>query len=169
MKKQLNYLISGTIGSIIFLSSAFAQGDSFEKSRLNTIPSSFSDKKISLNIKIRRSFIQYFEDATNQRWFEADKNFLVKFNLDGHENRALFAKDGRLIYHIIYGTEKDLPGDVRRLIKSTYYDQVITRILKIIQDDRLIWVIHMEDNQEYIMARVEDNELEETKRMLKTE
>jgi len=152
---------------MIFFSSAIAQGDSFGEPRIAVIASSSSDKKINLNTKIRRAFIQYFEDASNQRWFDADKNFLVKFDLAGLENRALFAKDGRLIYHITYGTETNLPADVRKLIKSTYYDQVITRILKVTQDDRLIWVIHMEDNKEYIMARVEDNELEETKRMLK--
>ena len=166
MKTQLNLFISG----LIILSSpnlSIAQGDSFEKSRQVTISAPSAFKKIYINTKIARAFVQYFEDATNQRWFEADKNFLVKFNMDGLENRALFAKNGRLIYHITYGTEKNLPGDVRRLIKSTYYDQAITRILKVTQDLRLIWVIHMEDNKEYIMARVEDNELEETKRMLK--
>jgi hypothetical protein len=169
MKKQLHYFLNATTFSILLLSSIIAQADRFEEPS-HIIPTTTSpDKKLNLNIKIKRSFIQYFEDATNQRWFESDKNFLVKFNMNGLENRALFAGDGRLIYHITYGTEKNLPANVRSLIKSTYYDQAITRILKVTQDHRLIWVIHLEDNHEYIMARVEDNELEETKRMLKTE
>jgi hypothetical protein len=40
-------------------------------------------------------------------------------------------------------------------------------VLKVNQDQRTIWVIHMEDQKEFIMARVEDGQLEETKRMEK--
>ena len=60
-----------------------------------------------------------------------------------------------------------LPAEVRRVVKSEYYDQKITRVLKVNQDQRTIWVIHMEDQKEFIMARVEDGQLEETKRMEK--
>ena len=94
-------------------------------------------------------------------------NYIVKFKLDGHENRALFTKNGQLVYHITYGTEKLLPAEVRKLVKGEYYDQKITKVLKVKQDQRTIWVIHMEDDKEFIMARVEDGELEETKRMEK--
>ena len=87
--------------------------------------------------------------------------------MEGRENRALFAKNGQLVYHVAYGAEGFLPADVRRLIKSEYYDQKITRVLKINQAQRTIWVVHMEDEKEFIMARVEDGELEETKRMEK--
>jgi hypothetical protein len=164
MKKQITFLVSGVV-SLIFFSTSVAQGDGFKE--LPPITITASSNTVSVSAKIDRAFSQYFKNATHLRWFELDKNFLVKFIMNDQENRALFTSGGQLIYHISYGSEKHLPADVRKLIKSTYYDQVITRILKITQDHRLIWVIHMEDNKEYIMARVEDNELEETKRMLK--
>ena len=119
------------------------------------------------NAKIDKALNGYFKNATNIRWYEIKNNYVVKFKLDGHENRALFTKTGRLVYHITYGTEKLLPAEVRKLVKGEYYDQKITKVLKVKQDQRTIWVIHMEDDKEFIMARVEDGELEETKRMEK--
>ena len=120
-----------------------------------------------VNIKISRALEGYFKNATNIRWYEIKNNYVIKFNLNGHQNRTLFTKNGHMIYHIIYGKEDLLPAEVRRLVKSEYYDQKITRVLKVNQDQRTIWVIHMEDQKEFIMARVEDGQLEETKRMAK--
>src|SRR4030095_4514859 len=119
------------------------------------------------NAKIDKALNGYFKNATNIRWYEIKNNYVVKFKLNGHENRALFTKNGNLVYHITYGTEVLLPADVRSLVKSEYYDQKITKVLKVNQDQRTIWVVHMEDEKEFILARVEDGQLEETKRMEK--
>lgn len=166
MKKQLSYLISGGIASIILLSTSIAQDDGFKELPPVTITASSSS--VTVSSRINKAFSQVFQGATHLRWYEIDKNYLVKFIMNDQENRALFTGGGRLVYHISYGTEKNLPADVRDLIKSRYYDQTITRILKVNQDERLIWVVSMEDKKEYIMVRVEDNEMEETKRMEKT-
>jgi len=119
------------------------------------------------NAKIDKALNGYFKNASNIRWYEIKNNYVVKFKLNGHENRALFTKNGNLVYHITYGTEGLLPADVRSLVKSEYYDQKITKVLKVNQDQRTIWVVHMEDEKEFILARVEDGQLEETKRMVK--
>jgi hypothetical protein len=151
--------------SATIISASNAQGN------LNTkeVPSTESTPSSVpvVNIKINRALEGYFKNATNIRWYEIKNNYVIKFNLDGHQNRALFTKSGHLVYHIIYGKEDMLPTEVRKLVKSEYYDQKITRVLKVNQDQRTIWVIHMEDQKEFIMARVEDGQLEETKRMTK--
>jgi hypothetical protein len=88
--------------------------------------------------------------------------------MDDRENRALLTKNGQIVYHISYGTETFLPSDVRHVIKSKYYDQNISRVLNVKQNERNIWVISLEDANEFIMARVEDMELEETQRYQKS-
>jgi hypothetical protein len=87
--------------------------------------------------------------------------------MNDRENRALFTRKGALVYHVAYGTEAFLPGEVRHLVKSNYYDQTITRVLKVNQDKRTIWVISLEDAKDYVWVRVEDREIEETKRVHK--
>jgi len=63
--------------------------------------------------------------------------------------------------------EKNLPTEIRHLVKSNYYDQTITWVYKVNQDNRNIWVLSMEDARDLVMLRVEDMELEETQRLHK--
>ena len=143
-----------------------AQGDFYKKPASS--PVSATSLKSFASTKIYRGFLGYFKNASNLNWYQVKNNFLVKFEENGLENTALFTKTGQLVYHICYGTEKLLPRNIRQLVKSNYYDQIITRVLKVNQDRRNMWVVYMEDDSEYIMVRVEDMELEETKRMTKT-
>jgi hypothetical protein len=166
MKKTLISFICGGLTLTLSISHSIAQQESFKE--LSPITISATSSGTVVNAKINKAFGQFFKDATHLRWYEIDKKFIVKFIMNDQENRALFTKAGELVYHISYGTEAHLPADVRKLIKSNYYDQKITRVLKVIQDERTIWVVSMEDDKEYVMARVEDNEVEETHRMLKT-
>jgi hypothetical protein len=166
MKKILFSCFCSAVAMTLSYNPSSAQEGTLKELPPITIAASSSGTVV--NAKINKAFSQYFKDASHLRWFELDKNFLVKFIMNDQENKALFTKGGQLIYLISYGTEKNLPEDVRKLIKSTYYDQTITRILKVNQDERLIWVVSMEDEKDYVMARVENMELEETKRMEKT-
>ena len=164
MKKLLISLIGGGLASLLSVNISSAQDASFKELPAITVSSSTTN----VSAKVNKSFGQYFKGATHQRWYQLEKNFLVKFIQNDQENRALFTKNGSLVYHISYGAEKNLPSDVRGLVKSTYYDQSITRVLKVNQDKRNIWVISLEDAKDYVMVRVEDMEMEETQRMQKS-
>jgi hypothetical protein len=84
---------------------------------------------------------------------------------DGMQSQALLTKNGDLIYQFSYGTEKNLPADVRKLVKSHYYDQNITIVHKVNQDGRTIYVITLEDDNEIIKVNVEDMEMAVTQRI----
>jgi hypothetical protein len=164
MKKQLISSICGGLISLLSFNSSFAQGETFKELSPITVTATASN----ISAKVTRAFGQFFKDATHLRWYEIDKKFLVKFIQNDQENRALFTGKGQLVYHISYGIEKNLPAEVRHLVKSNYYDQSITRVLKVNQDQRNIWVISLEDAKEHIMIRVENMEMEETQRMQKS-
>lgn len=166
MKKQLISCICGGLVSIFASNSTLAQKETFKE--LPPIIVTATSSNISISAKVNKAFGQFFKTASHIRWYEIDKKFLVKFIQNDQENRALFTKTGQLVYHISYGTEQHMPGDVRHLIKSNYYDQSITRVLKVNQDSRNIWVVSLEDAKDYVMVRVEDMELEETQRIHKT-
>ena len=110
----------------------------------------------------------FYVDVFIFNLIEIDRKFLVKFIQNDQVNRALFTRNGQLVYHISYGFETHLPPEVRHLVKSKYYDHSIVRVLKVDQDKRSIWVISLEDAKDHIMVRVEDMELEETQRLHKT-
>jgi hypothetical protein len=165
MKKTTIFLISGIIASMILCSTSIAQTDRFKELPLISISASTSP--VNVSARLNKAFSQVFQNATNLRWYELENKFLVKFIMDDRENRALFTRKGTLVYHVAYGSEAFLPGDVRHLVKSNYYDQAITRVLKVEQDKRTIWIISLEDVKDYIWVRVEDKEIEETKRIHK--
>ena len=164
MKKQLISCICGGLVTLLSVNFSFAQDETIKELPAITVSSTTSN----VSAKVNKAFGQYFKGASHQRWYQLDKNFLVKFIQHDQENSALFTKKGQLVYHISFGIEKHLPSDVRGLVKSTYYDQNITRVLKVNQDQRNIWVVSLEDAKEYVMVRVEDMEMAETQRQQKS-
>ena len=166
MKHQLINLISGGLLAVFATYTSIAQEGTFRELPPITLAAASSGPAASA--KVNKMFTGYFKNASNLRWYELGKKFLVKFIQNDQENRALFTKNGVLVYHISYGEEKHLPSEVRDLIKRNYYDQSITRVLKVNQDKRNIWVVSLEDAKDLIMVRVEDMELEETQRLHKS-
>jgi len=115
-----------------------------------------------------KSFESYFANAQNPTWYSINKNYLIKFMTDDNLNHALFTEKGKLVYHISYGYEKNLPTDVRKLVKSSYYDYDITRAIKVTEGNRLIWVVNLEDAKTLVLVRVEQDEMEEVQRVNKS-
>ena len=114
-----------------------------------------------VNKKIENAFTKQFKNAENTKWFAADKNFLVAFELDQQRHNALYKKNGSLIYNISYGSEKNLPTEVRSLVKSKYFDYSISTAINVKQNDANIWLINVEDQQNMFQVRVEDGEMKE--------
>ncbi|HEY0678301.1 MAG TPA: hypothetical protein VGD17_08440 [Chitinophagaceae bacterium] len=115
--------------------------------------------------KVWYSFKDYFSTVSNPQWYKLNKNYLASFILDEDKNNALFTQRGNLVYHISYGYEKSLPEELRKQVKGVYFDYDITRAIKVIGADRLIWVINLEDAKNLIMVRLEEGEMEEVKRL----
>jgi hypothetical protein len=118
--------------------------------------------------KVWRNFREYFSDTENPSWYMVNKDFLIKFMTDDNLNHALFTKRGNLVYHISYGYEKNLPEDIRRLVKSSYYDYNIIRAIKVTEANRLIWIVNLEDARNLILVRLEEGELEEVQKIEKS-
>lgn len=166
MKKQFLIKLSGWLTPMLILSSSFAQELTYQ--RLSPITVSATSPIVTVNEKVNKAFGEYFKNVTDLNWTELNKKYLVEFMQDDQQNRALFAKNGDLIYHISYGKEKNLPSDVRTTIKHEYFDYNIIRAIKVNQEKRKIWVALLEGADSYIYVRVENMELEETQRIQKS-
>jgi len=118
-------------------------------------------------IKVQRSFIAYFGENAENNWSMVGKDFLNRFHSNGLLINALFTKNGRLIYTIRYCTEKNLPADIRKIVKREYYDYTITMAIEVKESDRDIWVIKLDSPSEQITVRVEDGEMEQVQQFEK--
>ncbi len=127
-----------------------------------------ANTSIAVTNKVSRSFSKHFADASDQSWSIAGKNFLNSFYVKGLLTHALFSKNGGLIYIITYGGEKNMPADVRKIVKSEYYDYAITLAVEVKENNRDIWVVHLDSEQELITVRIEDGEMEQVEHFEKS-
>jgi hypothetical protein len=78
--------------------------------------------KAAISDKVTKSFSRVFKDATAPIWFVVNKRIIVNFILNDQRNKAVFQKNGLLVYHLVYGNEQQMPADIRTIVKSKYFD-----------------------------------------------
>jgi hypothetical protein len=155
--KRLSFLsLCSGLFLLLFASSVQAQ-----QNGIKTLPNVTVTSTASVNQKVSDAFHSSFKDAVSPTWYRLNKDYLVEFITGDMNNRALFKKNGSLVYQISYGHENNLPKDIRRLIKSNYVDYNIKQAINVKEDNRDIWVVNLEDDKKLIIARVEDDALEE--------
>jgi hypothetical protein len=110
---------------------------------------------------VTSTFDRAFPDALDAQWFHMSKRYLVRFMMSDQKNSALIKRDGQIVYHIAYGYEKDLPSDVRMIVRTHYPDFSITTAITVKQEGKTIWVVNLQDMKKLILVRIEDGELEE--------
>lgn len=125
----------------------------------NSIPKT----TIDANLKLQKSFNYYFKNAANVNWYNVKKDFLVQFENNGRKTRALFGKNGYIYYAITHGNESSLPKDIRRSVKSMYYDFNILNVWEIKSGavDHITWLVQLKDDKNMVMARVIDGGVDE--------
>lgn len=160
MKKQMFLPITAAL-LIILLS---AGGVFAQKSKMDTLGTVEISGNSFVTPKISKAFKRDFKDAVNPKWYQLDKNYLVKFITKDQKNHALYNKNGYLIYHITYGYENDLPDDIKDQFKTLYPEGKITRVFRVEQNLRDIWIVNVDLGRHWAITRVEDNELEEVER-----
>jgi hypothetical protein len=159
MTTQLKFRISTLVASILIIGNSFGQ-----TSTVNDLQSFLNDKSsIRVYENVVERFQMIFENAVNTRWEKIRNNYLVKFSLGDLEKRALLNPKGKLIYEISYGKEKHLPVDIRKNVKRNYVEYLITAATLVEEANRNIWVINLEDDSNYVIVRVENDEIEEVK------
>lgn len=116
---------------------------------------------VYVKARVMRTFLNLFDDAAEVRWSVSNAHYLASFIKGDRLCRALFTKKGRLIYTIRTGTEKDLPPDAHKLIKSNYVDYTIGAVQELDENGIKAWVVNLEDPDNLIIARVTDGRLDE--------
>ena len=172
MKKTfLRYLI-GFIPLIALFGSAYAQNGDFSFSSTKATSGKFvfneataeqglSDVNIAdINARALKEFSKTFKTAANATWYEIKDGFIAKFKDDGIETRVGYNHKGRWMSTIRTYTEANLPRDVRRLVKSTYYDYSIFLVQEVTVGDKTVYLVKIEDADTLKTIRVIDGEMD---------
>ncbi|UKJ06495.1 hypothetical protein [Solitalea lacus] len=121
--------------------------------------------------KITDAFSKSFSTASNMQWYSVDNNkrYLVNFTMDDLRNHVLYTKKGAIIYHIIYGFEKNLPMTLNSQVKGKYGAYSITSAINVKQNQRNIWMINLEDTKGYVLVRMADGQMDEMRKITKAQ
>ncbi len=172
MKARTFFTLStGFYLSLCIAGNTFAQ-TSVNKAALFSTPAKNDETEkaysSTVNLKVQKAFMRQFAQATLESWSIVGQNFLSHFYFEGLQTNALFSKNGYLIYTISYGTEKQMPSYLRKLVKNEYPDHDITMASEIKQDNRDIWVVQLQDANEVITVRLENGEMEKVQQFNKS-
>ena len=102
------------------------------------------------------AFKNSFQNATIIKWYRVRRNYLVYFKNNENVSRALYDAKGNLISSFFYGSEKDLPVDVKGLVKGKYPDYDILLAIGVYDGDRNIWVINLGNNKSLVSVSVKN-------------
>ena len=166
MKCLLNSFLLVSLASTFCISATFSQ---YVKNKKEKTTSSFTFGDIIANplkdgslVEARVSqlaltaFKKNFQNTTGSKWYRVRLNYLVYFKANENVSRALYDAKGNLISSFFYGSEKDLPPDVKGIVKGKYPDYDILLTIKVYEGDRTIWVINLGNNKSLISVSVEN-------------
>ena len=114
--------------------------------------------------EVTDAFKSRFKDAVDPKWYQMNKNYLVKFIQKDQKNNALYNQKGSLIYHISYGDKKNVPDNIMNLVKLEYPNYDVKTAIHVNQSNRSIWVVNLE-GKDLVLARVEDGIIQEVERL----
>ena len=176
MKTTIKYLIIACLATIVCTANTFGQrkitvvgtattfdyGDKMANTRGD---GSLAESRVSQ--RALAAFTKSFPGATDAKWFRAGKMYGVNFVESEKPHKSLYNVKGNLIYSLCFGSEKDLPRDVRKTVKTEYIDCNITQAVEVHENDRHVWLVNLDDANNLITAGVEDGSIAELSRYAK--
>jgi hypothetical protein len=117
----------------------------------------------AIHPKIMKSFNKSYKTANEANWYALNNNkfYLANFKVDGRNTRALYTRNGYMVYSIKEGTEQNLQKDTRRLVKSNYVDYDIKSIKEIKSGTVNAVVMHLRQDDDYVLLSEVDGGLYE--------
>lgn len=121
----------------------------------------FTLNQSQVNSNVTKSFAQKFKNATALNWYQTkDNNVLVKYDQNDQTQYALFTTKGTLIRQFTYGTERNLPQEIKGLFTDKYWNGTIVNVANVKQDSRDIWIIYAQEGDNSFAVKIEDGEVE---------
>ncbi|MBD0294992.1 MAG: hypothetical protein ICV84_07300 [Flavisolibacter sp.] len=113
--------------------------------------------KDAVNDKVQHVFNRYFANAKNDQWFWGDKSrkiLSVCFEDNDSISHAVFTKGGSLLYSVAQASEKQLPKEDRKAIKSNFVDYDITNVAEVYAAGETVWIVNLENAENVVILRV---------------
>jgi hypothetical protein len=172
MKKIFFALLVGSLPSVAMINGAYAQNSknvlafnstTFKASLANADAASkmeTNSEMSTISIKAIKNFKSSFKEATDAQWSKIKNGYVAWFKLSGIVNRTFYDKRGNWYFTVAYYDETKLPRDVRAIVKRVYYDYTISGIQEISIEDKVIYLVTVQDEKTLKTLRVCDGDMD---------
>jgi hypothetical protein len=120
-----------------------------------------------VNTRAAYDFIKSFKQAEYVKWYKTSEGLTAYFNINGIKMRAAYNSKGNRLYVLRFYDEDHLSSDIRRRVKTVYYDFTITWIDEVQINDKTTYFINLEDKSCCKILRIGEDEMEVAKEFLK--
>lgn len=121
----------------------------------------------NVNAKALRHFATTYEKTSEIRWVKLPGGFRVHFVNEGIDTRIYYNEKGTPETTVRYYFEKDMPREIRHIVKTTYYDFSIFLVTEITAFHKTGYLVKLEDKTSWKTVKVVDGEMEVSEEFLK--
>jgi len=139
----------------------YAKNDKPRGSMFDVTPAGSSAENKVISKKAIKNFSSGFEKAEDVKWFPLKDGFVAYCNLDAKATRVYYDKRGIHRYTTQSYDEKQMPRDVRGIVKRTYYDFTIYGVLQVDAENKTVYLVYIKDENSFKTIRVCDGEMDE--------
>lgn len=151
-------IISVLLVSAFIAGGNFAHAQNSDKAYLLNTPAIRSDNAA---VRATRDLWERVGDKKNESWYKLPEGYLATYREEGVDSRFVYDQRGRWVYTMLTYTEKEMSKDLRRSIKSVYFDYSIGWVKEVRQGEDLLYVVHVEDSKEWLdLAVRQDGHIE---------
>lgn len=132
-----------------------------DSSEFQSADISSSLKVNKANTKAVKEFSKSHPQAENVQWYVETNGSFVYYSLNEKKGRRFYNGKGMFVYDILTYSEKDLPLDIRAMVKQTYYlDYDITLVKEIHTAGKTIYIIDIQSKSTLKTLRICNDEME---------
>jgi len=110
-------------------------------------------------VKASRDFYQRAGDQRDEQWYKAPNGYEAEYTEGAVKAMYYYDKKGHWVYTILTYGEDRLSDDVRRLVRTNYYDFNISWVKEVNEAQNVVYVVHMENAKAWKDVAVQDGEI----------
>jgi hypothetical protein len=118
-------------------------------------------------VRATRDFWQRAGGQKEEQWYKSARGYVAEYEAGPVKARYVYTQKGDWAYSILTYGEKGLPEEVRRQVRSNYYDYAIRWVKEVNEGEAVVYVVHLEDEASWKDVAVQEGEMRVLKAMAK--
>jgi len=110
-------------------------------------------------VRATRDFWQRAGEQDDAQWYKDAAGYQAEYSEGPTKAHFFYDRKGNFTFSIRTYTEKEMPADVRELVRSNYYDFSIGWVKEVKEAQTTAYVVHIEDTASWKDVVVQDGEM----------